>query len=318
LTQTPFSRLLKARIAGKGGAVIKLIALGALLLVGIFWALRRRPKVIAAARKPLDPPAKQHKAPHFSTRLHDAITALTEPGLRGSMTPYAAGPTDSRIGGPLIWPKGETLPLDETGRAFILLAQVDLSTLPAPLDLPRSGLLQILITADEMFGCEFPSAQNAGMRVVLHPADASFAPCPNPVSSTADTPITVKNLYPQGQKIAWEHINCPPSFADSRLSDLLYPPQGLSPADKTAVETLNIATMQARGPFDIMLRGTPDFVQSDPRQDPAYRGMVNLIAFSSSGGAYLWGDAGEACFLIPKQDIAKAEFSRVIYYWDCR
>jgi uncharacterized protein YwqG len=295
--------------------MIKLILLAVLLLVGVVWTLRRRGKTIAPPPKPV-PELTAGDSPHIAS-VRATIAALTAPGLRGTLMPEAASLTDSRIGGPLVWPKGQTLPVDETGRAFILLAQVDMASLPAPLDLPRSGLLQILITADDMYGCEFPSAQNAGMRVVLHAKDAEFAPCPGPIAYPDATPISVKNLMPEGQKIAWEQIDCPPSFADSRLADLIYPDQRLSPDDESAIEAVNIAATKTRGHYDIMLRGHPDFTQSDPREDPALAGMINLIAFSSTGGAFLWGDCGEACFLIPPGDLPRANLSRVLYYWDC-
>jgi len=49
-----------------------------------------------------------------------------------------------------------------------------------------------------------------------------------------------------------------------------------------------------------MLGGNPDFTQTDPRKDPQFGGMVNLVASSSLGGAFMWGDSGEACFLPPR------------------
>jgi uncharacterized protein YwqG len=297
--------------------MIKIITFAALLLAGIVWALRRRPKVIAEAKKPI-PATDQTPADSASTALlRTTFAALTELGLRGTMTKEAAGPTDSRIGGPLVWPKGETLPVDETGRAFVLLAQVDLGSLPARLDLPASGLLQVLITANEMFGCEFPSGQNAGMRVVIHPSDAEFAPCPGPIAGPDTSPIHIKDAKPEGNKITWDLIDCPPSGLDARLSDLIYPTPRASQAEEMATDAMIDAASVARGHYDIMLRGNPDFTQSDPREDPALAGMVNLIAFSSTGGAFMWGDCGEACFLIPAEDLPKADISRVIYYWDC-
>lgn len=31
----------------------------------------------------------------------------------------------------------------------------------------------------------------------------------------------------------------------------------------------------------------------------------------------IWGDMGIANFFIPPDDLARAEFSRVVYHWDC-
>ena len=294
--------------------MFKIISLAALLLAGAIWVLRRRPVVRAEARKPAPLPAtKTAGAPE----LRAALAALTVPGLRGSITDAAAGLTDSRIGGPLAWPKDETLPVDETGRPFVLLAQVNLATLPAPLDLPRAGLLQVLVTADDMFGCEFPSHQNAGMRVVLHAPDAHFVQSPGPLAGRVTSPLSLKDAKPEGHAITWSQLACPPSGADDRLIDLAYPETRGTKAEEAAIQAALDDAALARGRYDIMLRGNPDFTQSDPREDPAFKGMVNLIAFSSTGGAFMWGDMGEACFLIPPEDLPKADLSRVIYYWDC-
>ena len=261
----------------------KILAFAALLLAGLIWAMRRKPALPSNAKTdpksvapPRTPSATDAKG---APELRAAIAALTAPGLRGTVTQHAAGLTDSRIGGPLAWPEGETLPVDETGRPFVLLAQINLATLPSALDLPRAGLLQVLLTADDMFGCEFPSHQNAGMRVVLHQAEARFVPGPGPLAGRVTSPLCLQDAKPEGHAIIWSQLACPPSGFDERLIGLVYPEPRGTKADEAAIEAALDDAALARGRYHIMLRGNPDFTQSDPREDQAFRGMVNLISF---------------------------------------
>lgn len=285
-----------------------LLILGALLL-GAAWAMRRKLNTIPTAEKAQLPPN-----PDRANAMADAFHALTAPALAGTITDGVAGLTESRIGGPLAWPVGHDLPTDDKGTALAFLAQVDLATLPEPLDLPRTGLLQVLLAPNDHFGSDYPSVQGSGMRVVLHPAGTEFASHPGP---QGPMPFARNHKTKDGHPITWRALASPPSSFDYQLSDffLNVPPKDTE--ERNAVDAALDAVAIARGTYDILLQGNPDFSQSDPRENPQYAGLVNLIAFSSTGAAFMWGDCGEACFLIPPEDLAKGNLSRVIYYWDC-
>jgi hypothetical protein len=303
----------------------KLIALALLALIAGVWLKRRKlrpPEQTAqlpptAALAPPTPAEAAAAAKAEAEALRTAIAALTAPALRGTITDGTPNLTDSRIGGPLAWPEGEASPLDDLGRPLILLAQINLAQLPTPLDLPSEGLLQVLIATDDQFGCAFPSIQGDGMRVVLHPAGLALSAHPMPAEQPEHTPFKIHPAPPHGHALHWQAIDCPPSTADEQIADLVWSDAPHSPARDAAIAAVVGEFALQRGDHDIMLRGNPDFTQEDPRHDPIYMGMVNLIAFSSSGKAFMWGDAGEACILLPSEDIGDQDLGRAIYYFDC-
>jgi uncharacterized protein YwqG len=286
----------------------KLLLVLAAVLLGAAWAMRRK---LNAPAKPLPlPPAQDDTA----LAMTDAFGAMVLPGLAGKIAPGVAGLEQSRIGGPLAWPQGQVPPLDDTGRPLALLAQVDLASLPQPLDLPVAGLLQVLVVADDHFGCAYPSRQGGGMRVVLHPEGTVFASHQGP---HAPLPFAQGQRQEAGHPVHWRALDCPPSVLDYQVSDIFLDAPETDAASQETLEAVMDAASLARGSYDILLQANPDFTQADPREDPQFAGMINLVAFSSTGGAFMWGDSGEACFLIPPEDLAKGDLSRVIYYWDC-
>lgn len=291
----------------------KLIALAALIIAGLAFTLRRR---MTRAPEPakLPPPGPD---PEIVTTLRQRITDLTAQGLRGRITTQPADLTASRIGGPMAWPKGQTPPLTATGKPYILLAQIDLGALP-PLDhFPNAGLLQIMIAPTDQYGCNFPSRQGDGFLITLHPPGTDYDEHSLPPNLTTNTPFTFADAHKQGRKLHWDKMDCPPSGLDYRLIDLVHPLPPHSDDDSALIGEVFLDLLPRRGTFDIMLGGNPDFTQSDPRDDPQFDGMVNLVAFSSLGTAFMWGDSGEACCLIPPGDLAQADLSRVVYFWDC-
>jgi uncharacterized protein YwqG len=299
------------------------------LLLGIVVAVMlARRMLFPRLPKPQPPPPVLALPKSVRASTAADIAQRTAPlialGLRGTISPMPAALTDSRIGGPLIWPAGQTPPTDKSGAPLVLLAQIDLARLPAPLDLPRAGILQMLIAPFDGWGCAFPSAQGNGFVLALHPPGTDFA-APIPPAEGAG-PFrrrgpSGKTHAKDGAAITWVLVNCPPTPADYRLADLAHAGQRPSQAEEEEIDILYSDLSLQRGTYDIMLRGNPDFTQNDVREDPRFAGMINLMAFSSSGGAFMWGDAGEACVLIPPADLganlAAPDLSRAVYYWDC-
>jgi uncharacterized protein YwqG len=291
----------------------KILLILGLVLLGAAWAMRRR--LNAPELEPEAEPAPlAAQKDDTATAMAEAFATMTLPALAGKITQGRAGLTESRIGGPLAWPVGQEPPRDDAGTPLALLAQVDLASLPQPLDLPRTGLLQVLIVANDQFGCAYPSRQGDGMRLVLHPQGTAFAAHPSPQSPM---PFAQKHPTETGHPILWRALECPPSGLDYQVSDIFHDAPATNPTAAEAIAAAMDAATLARGSYDILLQGNPDFTQSDPREDAQFAGMVNLVAFSSTGGALMWGDSGEACFLIPPEDLKDANLSRVIYYWDC-
>ena len=64
--------------------------------------------------------------------------------------------------------------------------------------------------------------------------------------------------------------------------------------------------------------GYPYFTQSDPREyEAAYQKCDTVLLQIDTDDEIMWGDSGVANFFIPAEDLAKKDFSRVLYNWDC-
>jgi uncharacterized protein YwqG len=61
------------------------------------------------------------------------------------------------------------------------------------------------------------------------------------------------------------------------------------------------------------LGGYPHFTQDDPR---TRRDLELLFQLDSDDGV-MWGDAGVGNFFIAPDDLARRDFSRVLFSWDC-
>lgn len=247
----------------------------------------------------------------------DAYLALYREGLVGTCTDEVPELTDTRIGGPKVWPTGLALPETPQGRRLIQLAHINLADLPQITGLPKAGTLQVLVTDDDIWGCKFPSANGDGFLCVLHDADCTFDLVDEPQENEGYTPIYRSEIAKQGRKISWQKREIPPTCWDYRLKDPYN--ARVDWPDNVAKVYEDFLNEQAdvRGRYDIILLGHPDFTQEDMRRDRQYRGLENLIGFSSSGGAFMWGDVGEACILLPPEAFKSFDLSKALYYYDC-
>lgn len=64
--------------------------------------------------------------------------------------------------------------------------------------------------------------------------------------------------------------------------------------------------------------GYPFFTQADPREyEPEYQKLDTVLLQIDTDEEIMWGDSGVANFFISAEDLAKKDFSRVLYNWDC-
>ncbi len=132
-------------------------------------------------RSPMPPPPQLHRPPvRGSDAVRDSEGAAEGIGRsqrRAAWAPvFQRGPgalTGSHLGGRPYLADGDAWPTGTDGVPLTLLAQIDLTTLPEPIDgLPRSGLLQLFFALH--------GAQGSLVRVVEPDAEASRAPLADP------------------------------------------------------------------------------------------------------------------------------------------
>ena len=81
--------------------------------------------------------------------------------IRFELEEEEAGIFDSKIGGAYYVAKDRKPPVDEeTNRPMYLLAQVNFGEIPRIEPFPEKGLLQIFISSEDMYGCDFDDPYN--------------------------------------------------------------------------------------------------------------------------------------------------------------
>lgn len=298
-----------------GVVVVAIVVLATVALVA--WAKHAAPspedlaKVAAAAREFLD--------------LHrDAIEATRRPVVRIALAPMATDDVRaSKVGGAPWWPADEPVPTNAKGKALALLAQIDLAELPrGVLPLPARGLLQWWVAPGGSLGQDYaldisPAAlaRRRGHRLVLH-ADAS--------GPARDVRPSAKDALPMDptrpRRMAFTAGSETMGFFDWRFDDLL--PGGIDAAiDAFAAprgldgDALGDALGEiAESTEGHKLGGYPHFTQDDARRD---RPDLELLFQLDTDDAMMWGDAGVGSLFVTDEDLARLDFSRVLYHWDC-
>ena len=293
-----------------GGAMVLLVG-----VAFVFW-LRQ------AGATPEQTARIEASAAAFLAAHRDAIEATRRPVVRIGLLPMDADdPRASKVGGAPWWPPGTPLPRDAKDQPLALLAQVDLGELPGSgLDLPAQGLLQFFIATDSAFGMDYGSDQSPealatqrGHRVVHWP-DASGPTQAVALATARDLPLDPARPLRMHFHAGTEVLN----LHDARFAALfggdLYAalqrhgePEGLH--DEQLMDAL---WEHDTGPGH-KLGGYPNFTQTDPRE----RTDLELLFQLDSDDGVMWGDAGVGNFFITDEDLARRDFSRVLYRWDC-
>ncbi len=264
----------------------------------------------AAVKNPL-PPLPEILEPHAP-----AIGATVLPIVGAAVIDGPPlGPASCQLGGRPWWPKGRAFPRGNDDAPLYLLAQINFAELPALPPFPSAGLLQMFIAANDLFGMNVDDpTKPLGFACVYHddpngPADTSSAPrrLPHGDYLPLETPFDARALsFQLDQMVA--------DFTDYRFERLL---PGIA-ADEDLMAAYAEWTSGDAAVSPIRLGGYPTFTQQDPRAFPgqARLGDTTLLTLDTTLGI-MWGDAGVAQFLMHEKDLAKRDFSRVIYNWDC-
>lgn len=269
--------------------------------------------------------AKPRKAVSAAAILEPHAAALEKtqrPRLAIALEPM---PSDdllaSKVGGRAYWPEGHDYPRGGNGEPLFLLAQIDFSTAPKLAGYPDSGLLQFFIANDDQYGADFDAgpaqASQKDFRVVYWPAPLA-APGPSMMpASTGETYLPMDPHKPRRMRFTAgsETMGAGDVGIAAILGQDVYPlaeeyaeRHGLPEDDVVDALYTHLARTGHK------LGGYPYFTQEDPRRadDPRV-----LLLQLDTDDEMMWGDAGVANFFIHPDDLARRDFSRVMYNWDC-
>lgn len=293
-------------------------------------------------------------SPETQARLDKLFAVIDErlppiPSVR--LKPSRAKTTafDSKLGGVPYFPKETEYPTvregELAGRPLFFLAQLNFGSLPKIEGFPAEGILQFFAGCgdDDVYGMDFKDQLNQnGFRVIYH---ENVVTDERMLYSEDDMPDFGEGevYFPfKGEFLLTAESSAPMAvtgndfrFEEAAVSaynelfggDIKEMYDGLNGKGLYQVDKELYEAMWSRSDGKTRMGGYPFFMQEDPRgccEEYARCGVMLFQSDSESGGAegnwadhICWGDAGVGNFFINSEDLARRDFSRVLYNWDC-
>ena len=215
-------------------------------------------------------------------------------------------------------PEGFPYPTSADGSFLYPLAQINLGEFPDLEGFPASGYLQFYIATDDLYGVRFENLQDQSSFRVLYfeeeevenkRVDFSFL---DPVLQNEDMPVNTPHSLSFTAKMDYIGM-CDfrrennPHFNASSIGQLY-------PSLERGLRDILFEKFSCTGH---KIGGYAYFTQNDPRSHNSVFQEYILLLQIDSDDEIMWGDMGVASFLIHPADLAKKDFSKVIYTWDC-
>ncbi|WP_052351769.1 DUF1963 domain-containing protein [Deinococcus pimensis] len=251
------------------------------------------------------------------------IEATLKPAISLERAEGPTSPWSSKIGGVPYRELGQPWPTTREGLTLAFLAQLNFAELPHLHDFPSEGLAQFFLLDDDQMGCDFGEGGTLDeqpqdtFRVIFHPTvtqDNSKLDPAVPEREWDCLPHDPSVEVPLRGELADDVIS-----AQDRLFDDLVGIDFLDETETDDGESLGDARYYAYAEVTSLtskVGGHANFTQNDPRgtEDP----HVLLFQLDSEPDlGVMWGDTGIANFFIRPDDLARLDFSRVYYNWDC-
>ncbi|HAC65756.1 MAG TPA: DUF1963 domain-containing protein [Cyanothece sp. UBA12306] len=230
-------------------------------------------------------------------------------------------PWQSKFGGDPYFPKHLKYPKNPEGQPLYLLAQINFAEVPPLENFPSQGILQFYLDGQhDSYGFEFDDMMTQSHFRVLYFEE---------IETDQDKLITDFSFLPD---VIEEEILLPFLGDFSLTFTKKYEPMSgydyqieslfQNNIDNDQLDLCNLLddyTELYEGE-EHKLGGYPFFTQDDPRFTLAegiepYCLLLQMV--SDDDADIWWGDAGVGNFFIQPSALAKRDFSRVIYYYDC-
>jgi uncharacterized protein YwqG len=199
------------------------------------------------------------------------------------------------------------------------LAQINFSETPALTGYPSAGYLQFFITAySDVYGLDFDDPQRQdNFRVVYFAPEEVSDPVTDfdflaETMKSGSVPLT--GACGLGFALRTEYIGLSDARYNRHMPVDIMKLVAEHPAHEHALETQLYDCFSSSGH---KIGGFADFTQDDPRYNAKDWENYILLFQMDSEGEICWGDMGVANFFIHPDDLAKKDFSRVAYNWDC-
>lgn len=199
------------------------------------------------------------------------VRALARAGLAGmAVIGSEPGPLETRVGGPLIVPKGKEAPTNQFGKPLLPLLLLRLSDLPQTEGnvLPKRGWIQVLIEPDDPLDIPVPAPQGAGFRLIHFREETEFDVYPVDPSGEGldliwDSVTEGDGVMETGFSIEFELVNDIAPNTHHKLDSL---PDGRHTKEfNDAFDKQYYALEDERVRCDVMIGGQAVFTQDDIR-----------------------------------------------------
>ena len=230
----------------------------------------------------------------------------------------------SKVGGTPYPSRGELTPRTADGKRMVLLAQINFAEVPPMQGYPTGGILQFFIVAesdDYPYGMNLrgrepdalQSQHSFRVRYIeqVDAFDSWWTPLPPPAGS--GTPHDAR----KPRRMTFRPASEPISATDVDFESVAgFDPDDLieAQAEAAKVDLYDLAERALPTASGHKLGGYPFFTQSDPRPEGS---PLRLLLQLDTDDEMMWGDSGVGGFFIDPADLARRDFTRVLYSWDC-
>ena len=280
--------------------------------------LGKAPAAPAAPARPDKPPLPDEDLTAFTAWFDAQQRPAIALDYAGDAPVEATG---SRLGGPAWLAAGEAWPADARGVPLEFLAQLDMADCTALEGYSHRGVVQFFIGRDDLFGMDLDALTKGRRLVRMVEPDASGRLLEPPPLSAEDAP-PFSDFTPFHDDAArtngvaliatpfQDRIDTTIAAAHARVTQF-YREYDLDALwDRVEDEARARRVGHHTG-------GYAAYTQSDIAARPDLAEFDHTLLRIASDERIMWGDMGEAVFLIRSGDLARGDFSQVVWHWDC-
>jgi uncharacterized protein YwqG len=265
----------------------------------------------------IDNPGKKAVTEDEADELIRWYRSLERPAL--ILHPEQSAPVldaGARVGGPAWLAEGESWPLDPEGRRLEFVAQIDFARLPPIAGFPTQGALRFFVGRDELFGANWDAPEQSGCSVLWHdgPLVGGRLEPPEPLGAEDMSPFESEHLREIGVALAGRLARDLPDYDSLEVDGRMAGQSDRLGMGEVEDEIFELSQEREAGH---RIGGYPMFTQPDFRRTGYYDDYAVLLLGLTSDDAIMWGDVGEASFLMRQADLDARVFSRVAFHWDC-
>lgn len=214
-------------------------------------------------------------------------------------------------------PIGYCYPLDEEGNYLYPLAQINLGELPPIPGMPASGYLQFYIGADEVWGIDFDDMLSQKNSRVLFFEESEVEDYQRDFSFLDETLRSEYAIIPKPKTLSFTANDDILGVGDIRYTNGTFDMDSFLAGNQAIEDELTDFFYDNFTSGGHKVGGYAYFTQEDPRHEGNGTDKYVLLLQVDSDDDICWGDVGVANFFIHPDDLARKDFSKVMYTWDC-